>query len=177
MDWFKPYLRTEYSVGVIYLTIQNLPQSEQFKENNVILVEFSLDLLNPAWQWTFYLGPLVEELKEGWTSAFSILTSEKATVKICVALRCVECDITACRKVLGFLGHHAYLACNKCLKRFPVTFGCPSDYSVFDKNWVVRTNAAHRQQCKEILEQTTKSATRKLETTYGLQFSVLVSLP
>ena len=38
IDWFNPYEETQYSVGTIYLVVQNLPRSERFKINNIILV-------------------------------------------------------------------------------------------------------------------------------------------
>ncbi len=38
VDWFQPFVRTEYSVGAIYLTVQNLPRNERYKEENVLLV-------------------------------------------------------------------------------------------------------------------------------------------
>lgn len=37
-DWFQPYDFTEYSVGVIYMVILNLPRSLRFKPENVIIV-------------------------------------------------------------------------------------------------------------------------------------------
>ena len=38
VDWFQPYERGVYSVGAIYLTIQNLPHDERYKTENIILV-------------------------------------------------------------------------------------------------------------------------------------------
>ena len=70
-----------------------------------------------------YLSPLVEDLKIGWNSGFSLLTPQRISVNVRLALTCVACDIPASRKVNGFLGHHASLGCNKCLKKFSVTFG------------------------------------------------------
>ena len=37
VDWLQPYKHIEYSVGVIYLVILNLPRSIRFKRENVIL--------------------------------------------------------------------------------------------------------------------------------------------
>ena len=44
VDWFEPYDRRVYSVGAIYLTIQNLPREERCKPENIILVGI---ILNP----------------------------------------------------------------------------------------------------------------------------------
>ncbi len=59
VDWFQPFSHIQYSVGAIYLTIQNLPRSERYK---VILVG-----VLPGPHENSYLGPLVEELKLGWS--------------------------------------------------------------------------------------------------------------
>ena len=37
IDWFQPFTHIEYSIGAIYLAIQNLPHNERFKEENIIL--------------------------------------------------------------------------------------------------------------------------------------------
>lgn len=36
VDWFQPYEHTQYSVGVIYLVVMNLPRSERFLHNAII---------------------------------------------------------------------------------------------------------------------------------------------
>ena len=38
VDWFQPFIHTQYSLGAIYLTVQNLPRELRYKEENVILV-------------------------------------------------------------------------------------------------------------------------------------------
>ena len=38
VDWFQPFKRTEYSVGAIYATVQNLPREKRYKEENVVLI-------------------------------------------------------------------------------------------------------------------------------------------
>lgn len=38
IDWFQPFERTQYSIGVIYLVIQNLSRSARFKPENIIIV-------------------------------------------------------------------------------------------------------------------------------------------
>ena len=38
VDWFQPYTHVCDSVGAIYLIIQNLPRSERYKWENMILV-------------------------------------------------------------------------------------------------------------------------------------------
>lgn len=38
IDWFQPFDRGIYSVGAIYMTIQNLPRSERYKLENILLI-------------------------------------------------------------------------------------------------------------------------------------------
>ncbi|OAD66185.1 hypothetical protein PHYBLDRAFT_160680, partial [Phycomyces blakesleeanus NRRL 1555(-)] len=65
INWFQPFDRRTHSSGAIYLSINNLPQSERLKSENVILVgmmpgpkEASTDSMN------HYLKPLVDKLLE-----------------------------------------------------------------------------------------------------------------
>ena len=37
VDWFQPFHRTKYSVGVMYLVRLNLPRDERYKIENIIL--------------------------------------------------------------------------------------------------------------------------------------------
>ena len=178
VDWFQPFSHTEYSVGAIYLTLQNLPRSERFKEENIILVGVIPGPSEPNLVINSYLGPLVEELELGWYNGFSVMTPEHVVVTAHVALSCLSCDIPASRKVSGFLGHNACLACNKCLKEFSVSFGTPTNYSGFKRSeWILRTVTNHRQQCRKILKETTKAGVKRLESKFSLRYSVLLSLP
>ena len=65
-----------------------------------------------------FLGPLVTELQEAWINGIKVKSPDGAQVNLRVAISCVACDISATRKVCGFLGHRSTLACNKCLKHF-----------------------------------------------------------
>ena len=63
IDWFQPFIHTQYSIGVIYLVIQNLPRAIRFKPENVIIVstipgpkEPDYNHMNP------YLVPMVNDL-------------------------------------------------------------------------------------------------------------------
>ena len=52
----------------------------------------------------------------------------KATVISCTL--CTACDISASRKVSGFIGHSGYWGCSRCLKPFPTEkFGERLDYT------------------------------------------------
>ena len=85
--------------------------------------------------------PLIIELKKAWETGFHVRKPDNSSVCIKLALSCVTCDIPATQKVCGFLTHNASLGCNKCLKRFNVMFGEPTDFSGFDhENWILLMN-------------------------------------
>ena len=60
VDWFQPFKRTQHSTGVIFLAIQNLPRSERFKQENIIIVGIMPGSHEPHKTTNFYLTPLVE---------------------------------------------------------------------------------------------------------------------
>ena len=113
----------EYSTGVIYLTILNLPRNERYKPENIIVVGIIPGPKEPKQTINSYLMPLVYELKEAWELGINVKSHDNSVVCIKLALSCITCDIPATRKVCGFFGHNATLGCNKCLKEFDVTFG------------------------------------------------------
>jgi hypothetical protein len=177
IDWFKPCKHNTYSVGAIYLTIMNLPRTMRFKQENVILVGLIPGPKEPENDINDYLCPLVEELLQLWEGVEMNVHSFTETVCIRGALLCVACDIPACRKVCGFLGHNANLGCSKCLKRFPGGFGS-KDYSGFDRTqWSERTLTEHRENVRRIRQCPTKTGREKLQTEYGCRYSALLELP
>ena len=107
VDWFQPFTHTQYSLGAIYLTVQNLPREIRYKEENVILVGLLPGPAEPKRSINSYLAPLVEELKEAWQTGITLQISDGRSATFRVALSCVSCDLPACKKVCGFLSHNA----------------------------------------------------------------------
>ena len=147
IDWFKPFVHTQYSVGVIYLVIQNLPRTVQFKPENVIIVsmipgpsEPDCNHLNP------YLEPMVNDLIKLWQGVvIKSPGSVFSSMILQAALSYISCDLSATRKVCGFYGYNANHGCSKCLKVFPSTFNSPPDFSGYERDkWPLRTTASHR---------------------------------
>ena len=139
------YNKTARSVSGGFKGVMNLPRSERFKQENVILVgiippfEHEPSTLNP------FLRPLVDELKEFWESGVRLNTAETQQYKplFKLALMCVACDIPAARKCCGFKGHSANYGCSRCKKMFPGDFG-KKDFSGFDRSqWPPRTYEEH----------------------------------
>lgn len=178
VDWFEPFERGVYSVGAVYLTIQNLPRDLRYKPENIIMVGVIPGPSEPSLTINSYLTPLVLELKEAWEHGFHVVTDTSVPICIKLALTCVTCDIPASRKVCGFLGHNAVLGCNKCLKKFNVNFSQPTDYSGFDReNWAIRSCEQHRNDVKKIGREVTKTGKQAAESKFGVRYSVLLALP
>ena len=121
VDWFRPFKHLTYSVGVLYLTIMNLPRSHCFKKENVLTVGILPGPHEHKQHMKSFLDPLVSELVElqvgvPMTVSSSISSSE---FPIRCLLLSVACDLPAARKVCGFLSHAAKHGCSKCFKEFP----------------------------------------------------------
>lgn len=178
-DFFQPYKHVSESYGALYLTLMNLPRSERFKQENVILVsiippfEHEPSRLNP------FLRPLVDELKEFWEPGVRLNSAESPQYKLLykVALMCVACDIPAARKCCGFKGHAANYGCSRCKKFFPGNFG-NKDFSGFDRSkWPPRTYEEHMKAVNQIKKCTTQTNVDSLETKTGVKHSILTELP
>ena len=77
IDWFQPYKLTNYSVGVIFLAVLNLPRNIRYKRENMILVGIIPGPSEPHYHLNSYLEPLVEELNELWTGIKFIVNTNK----------------------------------------------------------------------------------------------------
>ena len=178
VDWFQPFQHTSYSVGVMYLAVQNLPRKERFLAENIILVGIIPGPTEPSLTMNTYLEPLVNDLLKLWNGVI-MRTSLQPSVFVRAALLCVACDIPASRKVCGFVGHSSLKACTKCLKDFPThSFGSPPDYGGFDReNWLARSNSTHREHALEYRGCITKSAQNKIIKEHGCRYSLLLRLP
>ena len=179
-DWFQPFERTKYSVGVLYLVILNLPRDQRYKMENIIIVGVIPGPKEPKLTMNSFIGPLVQELNSaynGWKIPTNHPVLKHVTVRLCVG--CVSSDIPATRKLCGFLGHAARLGCNKCLTSFPTArFGEKPDFSGFNRDeWDLRTKNGHISSCMEIQNATSKTSLESLEAQYGVRYSALIDLP
>ena len=63
VDFFKPFKhRNDFSVGVIYMVLMNLPRSVRFKKENVILVGIIPVIKHEPKSLNNFLEPAVDEL-------------------------------------------------------------------------------------------------------------------
>ena len=180
VDWFNPYDETPYSAGVIYFTILNLPRSERYKFENVILAGIIPGPREPKKHINTYLSPIVKDLKQLYTGVVMMNPgSFCGTTLVCAVLSCVSCDLPATRKVCGFYSFSSLYGCSKCLKQFVTTsFGTKPDYSGFDiRLWHPRKLETHRAKAFSASEAVTASAQLQIEQSYGVRYSVLLNLP
>lgn len=176
IDWFQPYKLTQCSVGVIYLTILNLPRSVRNNRQNVLLAGIIPGPHEPKRDINSFLKPLVEELKLLWSGQLIKVASSPEPILVRGALICVACDLPASKKVAGFLGHTANFGCSKCLKVFPGGVG-NKDYSGFDRTkWPPRTNNSHRSAAMRTKHCPNKTQQQKLESELGCRYSLLLEL-
>ena len=158
VDWFQPFKHVSDSIGVIYLSILNLPRTERYKPENIIVCGVIPVPVEPKETINSYLYPLVQERLELWEGVqLNIAAHGQAVVR--AALICLTSDIPATRKVCGLAGHAASMRCSKCLKRFLLLNKL--DYSGYDRtHWNSRTIEEHRVQSTEFLAAGTKARQR-----------------
>ena len=125
VDWFQPFECTCYSVGVLYLTIINLPRRLRYKRCNILIIGIIPGPSERAHDINSYLQPLVNELLVFWKGLLMEVRRGPSIMSenVRCVLLCCTCDSPAERKVCGFLGHTARLGCFKCLKQFKGSVG------------------------------------------------------
>ena len=92
IDWFQPYKHTQSSVGVIYLTVMNLPYYARFERENVILLGIIAGLSEPKRDVNSFLRPLVSELLDFWKGIPMQVHDKTEILKIRCAVLCVAAD-------------------------------------------------------------------------------------
>ena len=178
VDWFQPFDHVVYSVGVLYITVLNLPSSERYKIRNAFLVGIIPGPDEPKHDVNNFLRPLIDDLLVLWDKGIQVNSANGALTIKC-ALGCVACDIPAARKIAGFTGHSSHLGCSKCKKEFRSVTGMNKlDYSGFDRsNWPKRSNQQHREDVHTVISCTTKTDREKRESELGCRYSALLDLP
>ena len=173
LDWFQPYSHVNYSVGVFYLVILNLPREERYKMENVILLAVIPGPKEPKLTVNSFLAPIVEELQELWKGVPILLGSMNKTVIVRLAVICIACDIPAARKICGFAGHMATLACSKCKHAF--TNEKRSDFDTTE--WEMRNLEQHRKDASDYLAAKTIKQQTEILSKCGVRYSLLLELP
>ena len=178
-DFFQPMKhRKDYSIGVFYLVILNLPRKDRFKWENVIVVGIVPSLDREPKNLNEFLQPTVNELKALWTGVKMKYPGCRLPITFRAALMSTSSDVPATRKLCGFKSHSAILGCSRCLKSFPGEFGKSRDYSGFDRSlWKPRTNKEHREHANKLKRCKTKKKLQLLGKKYGItHYSALLGL-
>ena len=109
IDWLQPYKHIEYSVGVMYLVILNLPRSIRFKRENIILFGVIPGPCELSLSVNSYLSPLISDLLDLWKGVKLRQPGTDTKALFRCALLGVACDLPTARKTCGFLSHTANL--------------------------------------------------------------------
>ena len=127
-------------------------------------------LFHPILNFSF-LSPLVEELKTAWYNGVEVFSPQGLPLIIRLALSCIACDIPATRKACGFLGHNAAHGYNKCMKKFSVSFGNPTNYSACNRDgWPLRTDLSLPITSRHTLEVQRLQLALKGNLSFGLAY-------
>jgi len=175
-DWFQPFKHSQYSVGVLYLIILNLPRSIRFKPENIIIAGIIPGPSEPSYnEMNSFLRPLVKELNSLWEDGFT-LEHQGNTVTGYAALLGSVCDIPATYKLGGFVGHLSHHACLKCKKFFPTNEELNRvDFSGVDVG-VAKNHDEHKKNALDTLKALSQSARDCLELKCGSRFTQLMNL-
>lgn len=115
VDWFRPFQHSPYSIGVIYMAVLNLPREIRYLPENVIITGIVPGLNEPSKSMmNAVLEPVVGDMQTLFDGVYMPIPTLMLLITHRALLLCISCDIPACRKVCGFLGHNAHLACSKC---------------------------------------------------------------
>lgn len=107
IDWFQPYKHTQHSIGAIYMVLLNLPRSQRFKEENIMLLGIMPGPSEPHLSINTYLRYIVDDL-ENLERGIRFADSTEVGYNI-YRFRLLACssDLPATRKLGGFLSFMA----------------------------------------------------------------------
>ena len=133
MDWFQPFINSQYSVGAIYAVICNLPRADRFKPQNILTLAVIPGPHEPKLhEINNYLYPIVNQLNQLW-NGYNIITHEGNNSRF-VRGAIIGCssDVPATRKLCGFIS--ARMACYRYYKSANIVNNQPNfgGFSDFD---------------------------------------------
>ncbi|XP_066924647.1 uncharacterized protein [Clytia hemisphaerica] len=186
-DFFDPFKRSKYSLGVLYAVIVNLPRESRFLWENVLVIAVVPGPEEPKLSINSFLEPLVDELIDGWYSGMKIEESDGLCSLYKFAIVCISSDLPALRKIGGFLSFRAKLGCSKCFTIFSweqkanEKKGKPAterDLGHFESDeWTSRKGDEHKKLGFKIAKSNTLEETKTEESKHGVRYSELFRLP
>jgi hypothetical protein len=120
LDWFNPGQKMIYSVGCLYLYINNLPLHLRHSIENTILLAV---LPGPREQTELQLNYVLDYIRDELVTLFGGVYMEvfglTTAVRIIAALHQVKGDLPASAKLSGFTSTNAYISCRQCKHIYP----------------------------------------------------------
>ena len=97
IDWFQPFKHIRYSVGIIYLSILNLPHDIWIMPKNIILVDILTGLNEPSYDINGLIKPLIKALNIFWIGKEMKVHGKilQQLVRCAVLFVCASCDLPA----------------------------------------------------------------------------------
>jgi hypothetical protein len=177
MDWFQPFINSQYSVGVIYAVICNLPRSERFKPENILTLAVIPGPNEPKLhEINNYLYPIVNQLNLLW-NGYNIITHEYNNGRF-VRGAIIGCssDIPATRKLCGFIS--ARIACYRCYKSANFVNNQPNfgGFEDFDEWFVERDVDTIRKNANEWKKCTTEESRKAHVSQFHVRWSEIYRL-
>ena len=178
MDWFQPFVNSQYSVGVIYAVICNLPRNERFKPCNTLTLavipgpkEPKLHRINN------YLYPIINQLNRLW-EGYHIKTHEYSNGHfIRGAVIGCSCDVPASRKLCGFIS--ARIACYRCYKSANFVNNQPNfgGFEDFDDWFIERDISVIREKANEWKKCANEESRKTHVSQHHVHWSEIYRLP
>ncbi|OAD65439.1 hypothetical protein PHYBLDRAFT_102312, partial [Phycomyces blakesleeanus NRRL 1555(-)] len=154
----------------------NLPRSDRFKAENVILVGLMPSPEVPKTdEINNYLEPIVDELIQLYRGVRIPTFESPAGEMIRAALMMVACDIPAARNTSRFTAHNSTCACFKCNRHFTrLDSTSKIDFRGFkESEWCRRNCEENRLHAEEWKNAVTISERQHLEIKNGVRWSQL----
>ncbi len=178
IEWFNPFKHTQHSEGAIYLSILNLPRTERYLQENIILVGVIPGPKEPPLHLNTFLEPLVNDLKNLWTGV--LMKSEHDNTHSPCPSSFALCHMrhSCSKKSLRVYGTcSSTKGCSKCLLSFPTNaFGEKGDYSNYEKTqWTERTIEDHKlMRTRNVPHLKIERSLRKITI---MRYTILLELP
>ena len=178
MDWFQPYINSQYSVGVIYAVICNLPRSERFKPGNILTLAVIPGPKEPKLhEINHYLYPIINQLNQLWDGYYIKTYENNKGRSVRGAIIACSNDVPAARKLCGFIS--ARVACYRCYKtaNFVNNQSNFGGFADLDEWFIERDINVIRDKASEWKKCTTKDSRRDHVSQYHVRWSEIYRLP
>lgn len=180
VDWMNPYGKgsaVSASVGVIALCCLNLPITERYKPENMILLGLIPGPRDPPIEaLNHFIRPIVDDFIILWESGLQLVSKGSSDVGarfeyVRAAVLAVVTDLPASKKLTGNMSYSSNSPCTICGIR-------KVDLSNLDRStWPIRTVEQHRKDAFEWLYASNSKRKVLEQSSKGVRFSEIDRLP